>query len=287
LPLAMLWMDDTAADVVNRMPLHWSGEGETPVTVHRSSWTDRNATFVGLKAGSPSGSHGQMDTGSFVLDADGVRWAMDLGAEGYYGIESRGMNLWSMTQNSDRWTIFRQSNHGHNTLVIDGALQRAGGSGRVIRFSDDPDNPHSVVDLSPVYKGQAERVQRGVALLPSGEVLIQDRLTGLKPGSRVRWGMITPGEPDGLEGSNLRLSQKDKRLALTILSPPRSKWKLIDTAKPRKPWDSPNRGTRMVAFETVAPPDGRLTLAVLATPGSCTDPAKGKSNLRPLEDWGH
>ena len=75
------------------MPLNWSSEGETPVTVHRSSWADPDATFVGLKGGSPSANHGQMDTGSFVLDAGGVRWAVDLGAEGYHGIESRGMVL--------------------------------------------------------------------------------------------------------------------------------------------------------------------------------------------------
>ena len=32
-----------------------------------------------------------MDAGSFVLDADGVRWAHDLGAENYNRIESLGM----------------------------------------------------------------------------------------------------------------------------------------------------------------------------------------------------
>ena len=121
------------------MPLHWSSEGEVPITIHRSSWTDPNATFVGFKGGSPSANHGQMDIGSFVLDADGVRWAMDLGAEGYHGIESRGMNLWDRSQDSDRWTIFRQCNAGHNTLVIDGQLQRAAGRGM---FSDSPTIPH-------------------------------------------------------------------------------------------------------------------------------------------------
>ncbi|MHC4356410.1 MAG: heparinase II/III domain-containing protein [Planctomycetota bacterium] len=187
-PLVLLWMNNGKETSDIRMPLHWSSEGETPITVHRSSWTDPKAVFLGVKAGSPSGNHGQMDTGSFVLDADGVRWAMDLGAEGYHGIESRGMNLWSRSQDSDRWTIFRQSNEGHNTLVIDGRLQTAKGNAPVIKFSDDPKFPHTIVDLSPVYEGQAESIHRGFALLPSGEVLIQDELSGLRSGSRVRWG---------------------------------------------------------------------------------------------------
>ncbi|NQU19644.1 MAG: heparinase II/III family protein [Candidatus Nealsonbacteria bacterium] len=284
LPLALLWMDDMGDDTGIRMPLHWHSEGETPVTVHRSSWTDLNATYVGFKAGSPSANHGQMDTGSFVLDADGVRWALDLGAEGYHGIESRGMNLWNRSQNSDRWTIFRQSNHGHNTLVIDEQLQRAAGSGKVVAFSDNAKFAHSVIDMTPVYQGQAESVQRGVALLATGEVLIQDQLTGLKPGSRVRWGMITPGEPDDLDGASIVLRQKDVRLTLSILAPQTATWKLIDTAKPRNQWDSPNRGTRMVAFETIAPASGQLTLAVLARPGSCA--ASDEPKLRALEEWG-
>lgn len=271
LPMALLWMGDTAASPTIRMPLHWNGEGETPVTVHRSSWTDPNAVYIGLKAGSPSASHGQMDIGSFVLDADGVRWALDLGAESYHGIESRGMNLWSRSQNSDRWTIFRQSSHGHNTLVIDGELQRVSGTGKIVHFSEEPAFPNSVVDMSSVYKGQAKGVRRGVALLPSNEVLIKDELTGLTSGSRIRWGMITPGAPGSLGSPSIELHQKDARLKLTILSPSASTWHTIDTAKPRNEWDSSNRGTCMVSFEAVAPDSGELTLTVLATPGTCTE----------------
>jgi hypothetical protein len=285
LPLALLWMNEKVVPSKISMPLHWQSQGETPITIHRSSWTDPNATYVGLKGGSPSASHGQMDIGSFVLDCDGVRWAEDLGAEGYHGIESRGMNLWSRAQNSDRWTIFRQSNEGHNTLVIDGQLQRAAGHGKILRFSDDPQRPYSVVEMSSAYEGQAESVLRGVALQPTREVLIEDQLTGLKPGSRVRWGMITRGEPATAGKPTIELVQQTARLTLSILSPAEGTWQTIDTATPRNDWDSPNRGTRMVAFEAIAPETGELTLAILATPGSCAHSSKDRLELRPLEEW--
>jgi hypothetical protein len=268
-----------------RMPLHWQSLGETPIAVHRSSWTDPNATYVGFKGGSPSASHGQMDIGSFVLDCDGLRWAEDLGAEGYHRIESRGMNLWGREQDSDRWSIFRQSNAGHNTLVIDGQLQRASGHGKMVNFSDGPDFPHTVVDMSSVYAGQAKSVRRGVALLPTREVLIQDQLTGLKPGARVRWGMITRGVPPSDGKATVELAQQDQRLAVSILSPAKCNWQTIDTASPRKEWDSPNPGTRMVAFEAIAPDTGEVTLAVLATPGSCTDSSRDRFQIKPLESW--
>ncbi len=286
LPLALLWMDGVEEDPPIRMPLHWFSESKTPVTVHRSSWTDAAATFVGLKGGSPSDPHGHMDIGAFVLDAEKVRWAVDLGAEGYHGIESRGMNLWSSSQNSDRWKIFRQSNEGHNTLVIDGQLQKASASAPVIQFSDDPAFPHSIVDMSAVYAGQAGSIRRGIALMNGRNVLIQDQLTGLKPGSRVRWGMITPGTPGQAGTPRIELKQEKARLAMTILAPQSAAWNTIDTARPRNEWDSPNRGTTMIAYEAVAPDSGELILAVLAEPGAEAGRAVEAVKIVPLENWG-
>ncbi len=294
LPLALLWMDATVAQLTEaqiKMPLSWLSGGDTPIAVHRNSWTEPNATFVGIKAGSPSGPHGQMDSGSFVLDADGVRWALDLGAEDYHGIESRGMNLWSAAQNSDRWTIFRQSNLGHNTLVIDQQLQVAKGQATIVAFSDKKEYPHTIVDLSDVYRGQASSVQRGVTLSPSGEVLIQDELTGLKPSSHVRWGMITKAEAivadrTDSDRQTLRLQQHDQHLEMMIVEPAGAKWKIVDTATPRNSWDSENPGTRMITFEAETPPSGELQLVVIATPGSSQDlQLRTTYQIKPLADW--
>lgn len=284
LPLALLWMDNLPAEDGIKMPLHWSSGSATPITIHRGSWTDPDTTFIGLKGGSPAGPHGQMDTGSFVLDALGVRWAVDLGAEGYYGVESRGMNLWSSAQDSDRWTIFRQMNAGHNTLVIDEQLQHAKGNAPIVAFSDDPAHPYSIVDLSPVYPDQVATARRGVALLDGRDVVLQDELTGLKPGSKVRWGMITPGTVASNQGAVVVLAQGDQRLTMSMLSPAGVPWVEIDTATPRHEWDSPNRGTRMLAFEAVAPASGELTLRVFIQPGD--QPDRPAPAARKLEAWG-
>lgn len=286
MPLALLWMKDSEAAAPVKMPLSWLSGGTVPIAIHRSSWTDPRATFVGLKSGLHTASHRHLDAGTFVLDSDGVRWATDLGAEGYYGIESRGMDLWNQKPNSDRWKIFRLGSLGHNTLVIDGQLQNADGDSSMVAFSDRATDPYSIVDMSQVYKGQAKSVHRGVTLLPTHEVLIQDELTGLHPGSRVRWGMITTGEPDDLGSSKVTLHQKDERLTLNLLAPASATWTQIDTAQPRHEWDTPNPGTRMISFEARGPESGQLTLAVLATPGTCKNPSSDKRKLDALESWG-
>jgi hypothetical protein len=295
-PLSLLWMAKGTRAVAAakvELPLHWRGGGDVPITIHRSSWSDPDAVFVTVKAGSPSANHGHMDIGSFVLDADGVRWSHDLGAEGYHGIESRGMDLWNRSQDSDRWKIFRLNNHSHSTLVIDGELQQVGGRGEVVRFSDDLAGAFTVVDLAGVHAAPALRHQRGVALLPSNQVIIQDELRGLKPGTRVRWGMLTLGKPgdDGKPGrdgeESIELTQGDASLSLTLASPrgAAAAWKVIDTETSRNEWDSPNPGTAMVAFEAVAPESGELILCVWITPGSCANPALAPAEPIPIEEW--
>ncbi len=72
-------------------------------------------------------------------------------------------------------------------------LDRPGGHAEIVKFSDDPAFPCSVVDMTPVYEGQAESARRGMALLPSGEVLVRDELTGLEAGHPRPLGHGHPG----------------------------------------------------------------------------------------------
>jgi hypothetical protein len=285
LPLALLWPLDAETDPIDKLPLNWSSGGHVPVAVLRSSWNDTNATYVGIKGGSPSASHGHMDSGSFVLESDGVRWSIDLEPEDYHIIESRGMNLWDRGQSSDRWKLLRLNNHGHNTLVIDDQLQNSSGNAPITAFSDKPDRPFAIVDLTDAYRGQVKSAQRGVALLPSGQVIIRDELSGLKPGVTVRWGMITRGEPMGLGSDRVVLNQENQTLALAASTEPSAVWQAIDISTPKNEFDSPNPGTRLLTLEATAPPTGNLTITVLATPGSCSSPSPTTSVEVPLSNW--
>ena len=263
-----------AEPVEPRMPLYWQSEGETPIAILRSSWTDPNATYVGFKGGRPGASHGQMDVGSFVLDADGVRWSVDPGSQEYNGIESRGMNLWGREQDSDRWTIYRLNNFGHSTLVIDDKLQNAKADGEMVAFSDKPGDASATIDMTSAYAGQLEKAERTVKLLPTGQVLIGDKLTGLKPGSKVRWQMMSYGTPGETDGNELTLTKDGKSMVLNVLAPEAIEWKVLDSATPQNEWDSPNRGTCMPSFTVIAPQSGELMIRVIATPGSCKVPAE-------------
>jgi hypothetical protein len=71
---------------------------------------------------------------------------------------------------------------------------------------------------------------------------------------------------------------------MELLSPSETHWEVIGTGVPPHEWDSPNPGTRMVAFEAVAPESGELRFAVLLTPGSAA-PTGAPIEIRPLARW--
>jgi hypothetical protein len=285
LPLTLLWPVEPEAEPTGKLPLNWSSGGPVPIAIFRGSWQDGNATYVGVKGGSPAASHGHMDLGSFVLESDGARWAIDLEPEDYHAIESRGMNLWDRGQTADRWKLLRLNNHGHNTLAIDGQLQNSSGNAPITAFSDNSDWPFSIVDLTEAYRDQAKSARRGVALLPSGEVIVRDELSGLKPGARVRWGMITRGEPIGLGSDRVILSHENQTLALAALTEAEAAWQAINISELENDFDSPNPGIRLLSLEATAPPTGQITITVLATPGSCSTPSPITSVTASLSNW--
>ena len=286
LPLAAIWWPDRTAATAPALPLRWIGRGTNPLAVFRSSWTDPQAFYLGLKGGAAHLNHAHMDAGSFVLECDGVRWARDLGSQDYESLESRGVDLWNRRQDSQRWQVFRLNNRSHNTLTIDGQSHRVDGEARIAGFSDAAKNPCAIVDLTPVFAGQASRVLRGFRVRHEREVMVQDELAGLKPGADVRWAMAT-GADISIEDGSARaiLSERGRRLEVRLLAPAAAKLAVIDAAPPDDGFNAPNPGRRMLIVHAAAPADGTLTIAIWL---NSTNAAAGTAPLvEPLEQWLH
>src|SRR6185437_13853424 len=117
---------------------------------------DPNATFVGFKGGSNAANHAHLDLGSFVLDALGQRWAVDLGPDDY--------NLPGYFGNK-RWTYYRLTTAGHNTLTIDGENQAPSARAPLLAYWSSPDRALAVADLTAAYGKHGTRATRGIELL--------------------------------------------------------------------------------------------------------------------------
>ena len=223
-----------------------------------------------------------MDVGSFVIDAGGLRWAADLGPENYNKIESRGMDLWGRSQNAQRWTIFRYNNLSHSTLAVNGQHQRVQGSAPIIRYSDRQVFPHVVFDMSRVYAGQLAQALRGAALLPNGQILIQDEFRATDRPAAVRWAMVTPAAVSVEDDRNALLKQEGETTRLAVLTDAKVQLRTYSTVPPAD-YDAPNLGTRMISFEVTLPAGEAARTAVLLSPP--TVQARTSVDLQPLLQW--
>jgi hypothetical protein len=260
LPYALFWLCDVPAGINPKAPLVWDAKGPVPITIQRSSWDNEKALFVGMKGGSPSGPHGHMDGGSFVLESEGVRWAVDLGAEPYHKIESMGMNLWGNAQNSDRWKLFRLGTWAHNVPMIDGCQQLVKGSAKVMEVKRSGGASEVVFDLSSLYANATSVVRRGTMAADGRSYTLRDSFAGARPGANIRWAMMTRAAPT-VDGDRVTLRQRGKEITLVQCGTQKGEWTIGDGQGPNK-WDSPNPGCRQLIFTVPARADGTADVAV-------------------------
>jgi hypothetical protein len=179
----------------------------------RSSWQDDQGIFVALKAGDNRAAHAHLDLGTFVLDAQGQRWALDLGPDdynlpGYFG--------------PSRWDYYRVRAEGHNTLVITPEStpdQDPGASARISRFHSSPGQAWAIADLTPAYARQAQKVWRGLALINRRQVLLQDEIAARQP-SEVWWFLHTKAAVHlAADRKSAILEQNSQKWQVRLLEP--------------------------------------------------------------------
>ena len=258
----------------------WTGQGTTPGALMRSSWTDPNVIYVGFKGGTASSNHAHMDAGSFILDADGVRWASDFGTEDYNSLETKGVDLWGRAQNSQRWTVFRYNNFVHNTLTIDGQLQIVKGKANIRSASSSPDFINATTDLSEIYKGQLAESVRGVAIVNQQYVVVRDEVKTLDKETTIRWTMLTTADVK-LSGNSIELKKEGKKLKLVVAEPNKVTLKTWSTVS-KNDYDSANPGTTLIGFEVKVPANSTAVLTVNLIPQSAK---KAIAKTPALSEW--
>jgi hypothetical protein len=261
--------------------LWYSAQGEAPrdlprdkwfrrvnVVFLRSAWGDPNAVFVGFKGGQNPVGHGQLDMGTFVLDALGQRWALDLGGDDY--------NLPGYFDGkAQRWTYYRNRTEGHNTLLINGENQALKCEAPIIAFHSALDRAFAVADLSAAYP-MVTRAWRGAALLERKHVLIQDEIESAAPVD-ITWAMHTSAAVS-LDGATAVLTQGERSLTARILAPEGAQFATA-SADPGPPQARNEGVTKLVV--RLPQCSGAARLAVLLSPER---PTRAPA-LSPLQEW--
>ena len=270
LPALMVWANGIKQrTILPPKKMMFTAQGKSPVCFMRTSWTDKKAIFLGFKLGSPSVSHAHMDIGSFVMVADGVRWACDFGMQQYESLESKGLDIWNREQNSQRWQVFRYNNMAHNTLTFDNQLQRVKGYAKVDRWGESDKLMFAVSDLTDMYRDRVSEVKRGVAIVGEKNqyVVVRDEIEGGKELSTVRWNMLTECRAEMIgDGKAVLVAKNGKRLVLRVDYPKGVKVCTWSTKSPNS-WDAGNKNTVFVGFEYKVPAGEKVVLQVSLLPG--------------------
>lgn len=165
---------------------------------------DKNSLYLAAKGGNATLSNQQLDAGSFVIDADGERWALDMGAENSFLPGSYDNSI-----DGKRWNYYVNTNKSHNTLVLGDQLQKVDGESKIVKFRDKINQPFGILDLSEVYPG-TKKVARGFKLLSEDHLLVRDEISFGNSTATVRWGLVTDANVQ-LNGNSAILTKNGKK----------------------------------------------------------------------------
>ncbi|NOW48432.1 hypothetical protein FHW96_004620 [Novosphingobium sp. SG751A] len=257
LPLYTLWYPQAvAAKPDTQKARHFRGEAD--LAIFRSGWAPGDV-YLGFKGGNNAANHAHHDLGSFVLDSQGVRWAIDLGSDSY-----QVPGYFDSGPEGKRFNIYRISAKGHGTIMPEGGKQSPEGLAPISRFREREDGGMAVLDLTKAYPGAAQSLQRGVDFLADGQhIVIRDEIRAGRPDQIWRWAMFTRATIT-LHGNRATLTQEGKAMQ-AVIDTPGHVFEVLSAA-PDHPGEADNKDVSILAIRAQPQATGDLDLTVSLYP---------------------
>lgn len=273
MPLGMMWVD--GVDCTNlKFPEAkvWSAGGETgevPVCMVHTDWTwSETDKYLAFKGGKSDAPHGHMDSGSFVYDAFGQRWADDIGPEEYAPLEdlfaSWGGKFFAYDKNSYRWTCFRLNAFSHNTITVNNDTHNPNGIATITKvcYDEEPEGYGADLNMTPPLNEHVASATRKFRL--KGDVLtIADSFVSKgNEDAVISWHMATTASAT-MDGDRVKLEKGGKTVYLSVSGTQAATLRVYpaegDREDPRAgyDYDTPNPGYTMVGWESTVAKGGR------------------------------
>ncbi|MGF1633976.1 MAG: heparinase II/III family protein [Phycisphaerae bacterium] len=236
--------------------------------LHRTRWNDPAALFLGVTAGKDEHGHTQLDAGSFMLEADGVRFVDDVGLE----------NAVYLTHNHEkvaRFAFYRLRAEGHNTLVLDpgadgedGGDQHTKAPARTTATTDGP-TPGVTLDMAGRYPGKVTAYTRQF-IVDGDRVQVIDLLTPTRDMAGWWFAHTEADVHVAAGGREATFERQGRRLAATLDGPAAAAFTVMPAeplpGSPNPNWQTPNDGWRKLAVRFEARAGQELVLRVEFAP---------------------
>lgn len=259
--LSLPWYDNTHPNPLAALPkLEVYHNSINDIIVVNGKRNVQGSIFLTAKGGEPMQAHQQMDCGTFVLESEGVRWTDDLGSDDY-----NLPGFWDYKPGGQRWKYFRNNNLSHNTISINHQVQYAAGKAFVCEEKTDIDQPYAKLDMTSLYKNQAESVFRTFTLTDDQTVEVKDEIKLSDTQSTVSWSVITKATVE-TNGNKAHLTHNGKHFYIQIVSPTNATF----TSRPAQntsPKEYPIRNTTILEANcTFDQPDATIKVRMSSQP---------------------
>lgn len=203
-PFSILWYEPILSSKANNTTsldkFFVNGSEDVAVLRGQTNITDKNTpqTYVGFKGGYNRTNHGDLDVGSFVMDAMGVRFIYDVGRGDY-----NSKNYFTRDERAvpNRFMYYPKRAEGNNTIVINPEStkttidQEIYGMGKFLKTGSTEDEGYAVLDMTDVYrKKNVVSVRRGVKLFDKRTRFVVVDEIKTKNDSVVDWNVNVPSQ---------------------------------------------------------------------------------------------
>ncbi|MBV5312913.1 MAG: heparinase II/III family protein [Prolixibacteraceae bacterium] len=265
LPFLLIWsMNLSITDLPAPVETTYLAQGKSAVTAMRSGW-GTNDIYLAMKGGTPSSNHAHMDIGSFVMEANDIRWAADLGMSDYNALETNGVDLWNMSQTSERWDVFRYNNMAHNTLTINGKKQLVTGNSLMENLVNTSALKSVELNLTSLYQNDVTNCRRTGTIVSNRYVEIKDEIKAKTNPLTVRWNLGTQAVPQKVSNKIIKLTQSTKSLYLIFEGTDQVEAKAWST-KPSTTYEEQNSDFYFTGFEFSVAAGATQTVTVKMVP---------------------
>ncbi len=243
----------------------------------RTDIVDKDAFFFSAHGGANTGYHMHYDTGAFVFDLNGVRWACDLGKENY-----------NIGLSDDQ--IYRKRSEAHNTVTVNTGDKTEpmipNGFAPIKDWAHNDRSAYITYDMSGVYS-QTEKYIRGFYAGDDFRSLtIRDEITP-KEETEFVWTMNTMADVV-INGNEAILSQDGQTLVMKAECDAKN-WELKTMAcQPLNPLSSgsvaqnPNEGYTKLAIVVKSAESFNITVRLASTEDKA---GMEKVDLTPVSQW--
>lgn len=244
---------------------------------------DRNwksgGLFLSGHFGLTSCYHSQNDTGTFVLDMLGERWAIDLGPEDYNLTNVGGV---------PQWQTYRRRAEGHNIMVINPGEQYNQKEGLFVPITKSDYNEYGgyvITDMEGVY-ADTTAMKTGYYVGNNYRTVTIRNEIDLTRQSDLYWFMHTRANVV-VEGNTAYLTQNGKSIKVTVGTNADEVELLVMDAKPLPTSPNPvgqnqNEGIRKLAVKMKAKGHVDLTIQIAPMGESA---ANAPLMDKPIDEW--